>query len=47
MSGELPTYPIFSGKKRIGLFRRNDIYLPPYANDYLTMLRETLMTQEM
>ena len=35
------------GKKRIGLFRRNDIYLPPYANDYLTMLRETLMTQEM
>ena len=37
----------FFGKKRIGLFRRNDIYLPPYANDYLTMLRETLMTQEM
>ena len=35
------------GKKRIGLFRRNDVYLPPYANDYLTMLRETLMTQEM
>ncbi len=32
------------GKKRIGLFRRNDVYLPPYANDYLSMLRETLMT---
>ena len=35
------------GKKRIGLFRRNDVYLPPYANDYLTMLKETLITQEM
>ena len=32
------------GKKRIGLFRRNDVYLPPYAGDYLAMLRETLMT---
>ena len=31
------------GKKRIGLFRRNDVYLPPYASDYLAMLRETLM----
>jgi len=32
------------GKKRIGLFRRNDVYLPPYAGDYLAMLRETLKT---
>ncbi len=31
------------GKKRIGLFRRNDVYLPPYTGDYLVMLRETLM----
>ena len=30
------------GKKRIGLFRRTDISLPPYVNDYLTILRETL-----
>ena len=30
------------GKKRVGLFRRADIYLPPYAADYITMLRETL-----
>ena len=30
------------GKKRIGLFRRSEMYLPPYANDYLAMLRETL-----
>ncbi len=29
-------------KKRIGLFRRTETYLPPYANDYLVMLRETL-----
>lgn len=32
------------GKKRIGLFRRNDVYLPPYANEYLAMLKETLIT---
>jgi len=29
-------------KKQIGLFRRGEMYLPPYANDYLAMLRETL-----
>ena len=34
------------GKKRIGLFRRNNVYLPPYTNDYLTMLRETLYTSQ-
>ncbi len=34
------------GKKRIGLFRRTDIHLPPYANDYLVLLRETLRAEK-
>ncbi|MBT3351913.1 MAG: LysR family transcriptional regulator [Nitrospinaceae bacterium] len=34
------------GKKRIGLFRRTNVHLPPYANDYLAMLRKTLHTSQ-
>jgi len=30
------------GKKHIGLFRRTDRYLPPYAHEYLSMLREPI-----
>ncbi|MEE9275244.1 MAG: LysR family transcriptional regulator [bacterium] len=34
------------GKKRIGLFRRTDKYLPPYALEYLALLRGSLSSPE-
>ena len=34
------------GKKRIGLFRRNNVHLPLFANDYIVMLRKTLHTSQ-